>query len=218
MVGTVTAHAWELETESAPLALAVVGAGDQSSSRLRGVIAAAGLRHAFVSGSDVRTASHPDAVMALVVVRGHHDWPVLSAAIQRLDTIALVSEPSAIGAQHALSIGAVGYLGLSLPDATLTKAIRAIVRGEAGFSRSVLGHWLRGSINGSRPIDAQPLTQRQQEILDRIAHGDTDRQIAMRLGIATTTVHKHVRNLLARLHVANRAAAVAYARRRTPTG
>ncbi len=52
------------------------------------------------------------------------------------------------------------------------------------------------------------LTPRQRQILQRIAHGDTDKQIAEHLGIAVATAHKHVQNVLHRLKVPNRAAAV----------
>jgi two-component system nitrate/nitrite response regulator NarL len=52
------------------------------------------------------------------------------------------------------------------------------------------------------------LTPRQRQILQRIADGDTDKQIAEHLGIAVATAHQHVQNVLHRLNVPNRAAAV----------
>ena len=52
------------------------------------------------------------------------------------------------------------------------------------------------------------LTARQTEIVDLIAGGATDKEIAAALGIRTATAQKHVANLLRRLGVANRAAAV----------
>lgn len=65
--------------------------------------------------------------------------------------------------------------------------------------------WLDGI--GRR--DALPLTSRQRLILVHAAHGLTSRQIAGRLLISEGTVRKHLENSYKRLHVTNRAAAVA---------
>ncbi|NUR72823.1 MAG: helix-turn-helix transcriptional regulator [Hamadaea sp.] len=59
---------------------------------------------------------------------------------------------------------------------------------------------------------AATLTQRQRELLRLVAAGHTDRQIARRLGIAESTVRKHLQNVFERLQVANRAAAAAAVR------
>ena len=53
-----------------------------------------------------------------------------------------------------------------------------------------------------------PLTRRQQEILQYVAAGCTNRQIARQLGLSETTVRKHLENIFARLEVTSRTAAV----------
>ena len=64
------------------------------------------------------------------------------------------------------------------------------------------GRWLRSA-------DALPLTPRQRQVISLIARGAADKEIAESLGITTATAQKHVTNLLRRLKVPNRAAAVA---------
>jgi DNA-binding NarL/FixJ family response regulator len=67
--------------------------------------------------------------------------------------------------------------------------------------------WRRLERDAARSVTA--LTPRQHEIVSLIARGATDKEIGAALGIATATAQKHVTNILQRLQVPNRAAAVA---------
>jgi DNA-binding CsgD family transcriptional regulator/tetratricopeptide (TPR) repeat protein len=69
----------------------------------------------------------------------------------------------------------------------------------------------RASANGSDTVGSASLTQRQQDILRCIAQGMSDREIAVELGLSEHTVHRHVSNILLRLSLPSRAAAVAHA-------
>lgn len=60
------------------------------------------------------------------------------------------------------------------------------------------------------PPNTSPLTPRQVEIVELIARGMTNSQIAQRLVLTPGTVANHVENILRRLHVPNRAAAAAW--------
>ena len=115
-------------------------------------------------------------------------------------------------AADALERDLVGYLDATLGDAALERAVSgAVTRGELGFSRDIIGAWMRQrrATEAAAAAAAPRLTKRQHEIVSLIALGATDKEIASRLGIATTTAQKHVTNILQRLDVANRAAAVA---------
>jgi DNA-binding NarL/FixJ family response regulator len=83
------------------------------------------------------------------------------------------------------------------------------LRGESIYGREVVGAWLRDG-QGTRNAGegAGRLTARQREIVSLIARGATDKEIGAALGIRTATAQKHVANLLRRLGVPNRAAAV----------
>jgi DNA-binding NarL/FixJ family response regulator len=70
--------------------------------------------------------------------------------------------------------------------------------------------WFAG---GGRQVSAFPeLTEREREVLDLVARGLTNAAIAARLVVSEKTVRNHVSNVFAKLHVADRAEAVARAR------
>ena len=203
---------WRAPAPATSLGLARVhGADELTYFRLARLLERAGLRAGRNSdggGDDGRSES----TLELVVAMGPVDWKAVVKLRRRADTVVLTGEPSAIGERHALELGAVGYLPLHLGDEALCRALGAIARQQAGFSRTVLGQWLRDQTPRIRPLDPIPLTRRQEQILERIARGEADKQIAQHLGIATATVQKHVQVLLRRLGVRNRAAAVRFAR------
>jgi DNA-binding NarL/FixJ family response regulator len=107
----------------------------------------------------------------------------------------------------AIAHGAAGYVTVA-PVATLRRALRAALAGEAVFQRGVFGRWLRAQQRQSTSIARAPLTPRQQQILLMIAEGATNKEIAATLRLKRSTVEKHVSNLLKRLGARNRAAAV----------
>jgi DNA-binding NarL/FixJ family response regulator len=76
-------------------------------------------------------------------------------------------------------------------------------------------HWPSGTMFacGGRQVSAFPeLTEREREVLDLVARGLTNAAIAARLVVSEKTVRNHVSNVFAKLHVADRAEAVARAR------
>ena len=73
--------------------------------------------------------------------------------------------------------------------------------------------WFRAGAAGSAgPAPFTELTEREREVLDLVARGFTNAEIARRLVVSDKTVRNHVSNVFAKLHVADRAAAVAKAR------
>jgi LuxR family transcriptional regulator, maltose regulon positive regulatory protein len=80
---------------------------------------------------------------------------------------------------------------------------------EAGRAKG----WLERLATGPRPGGTQQLTKRQLEILQLIAQGLSNSDIAARLRLSDHTVKRHVANLLAKLRLSSRAAAAAYAAR-----
>jgi DNA-binding CsgD family transcriptional regulator len=110
----------------------------------------------------------------------------------------------------ALDAGFDGYLPERLPTTALRAAIHGVLRGEFAYRRDVLGKWLRSNHRvRHRDLASDPLTRRQREVIELIAGGATDKEIAATLGIRVGTAQKHVARLLHRLKVPNRASAVA---------
>jgi DNA-binding CsgD family transcriptional regulator len=67
---------------------------------------------------------------------------------------------------------------------------------------------LRRRLAGERPAPSAALTPREQEILDLVAEGKTNAEVARVLWVAPSTVKKHLENIYAKLGVGRRAAAV----------
>jgi DNA-binding CsgD family transcriptional regulator len=65
-------------------------------------------------------------------------------------------------------------------------------------------HPLTGDAPGPSPLDGVRLTPRSRQILDRLLHGDAEKQVAARLGISPHTVHTYVKQLHKTLGVSSR--------------
>jgi DNA-binding NarL/FixJ family response regulator len=114
----------------------------------------------------------------------------------------------------ALDAGASGYLLKESGRTDLARAIEAVRAGQAILDGGIAGRVLAGQPSRSAPNpQAFPyLTDREREILDLMARGLTNGAIAERLVLSDKTVRNHVSNIFAKIHVTDRAAAVARAR------
>jgi two-component system, NarL family, response regulator LiaR len=112
----------------------------------------------------------------------------------------------------AIRHGALGYLLKETSPDDLLKAIRSVARGEGFLSPSIAAKVMR-EINQpmSLPPTNDPLTLREVEILQLVAQGLTNDEIAARLVVSERTVRTHVSNILAKLQLANRTQAALYA-------
>jgi NarL family two-component system response regulator LiaR len=114
----------------------------------------------------------------------------------------------------ALRLGAQGFLTKDSSQQELIKAITTVCQGEGFLSPTLASKVLR-EINQPPTIPATkgPLTEREAEILEFLAQGLTNDQIAAKLVLSERTVRTHVSNMLAKLNLANRTQAVLYALR-----
>jgi DNA-binding NarL/FixJ family response regulator len=107
----------------------------------------------------------------------------------------------------AIEAGATGYLLKDAPRDELLRAVRAAAHGQAVLSPSVASRLM----NRVRAPGADPLSQRELEILELVAAGKTNREAAATLFISEATVKTHLLHIYAKLGVGDRAAAVAEA-------
>ena len=115
----------------------------------------------------------------------------------------------------AMRAGARGYLLKGADRAQILRSIEAVAQGEVVFSSGVASRVLAFFAAGSGAPAAVPfpeLTEREREILDLVARGLTNTEIAQRLFLSPKTVRNHVSNVFTKLQVAGRAEAVAQAR------
>jgi DNA-binding NarL/FixJ family response regulator len=116
----------------------------------------------------------------------------------------------------AMRAGARGYLvkGADSPD--VQRAISAVAGGEAifgpGVAERVLGYLTR-PLSARDDVVFPELTDREREVLELIAAGQANHQIAARLSLSPKTVRNNVSSIFAKLQVADRSEAIVRARR-----
>ncbi len=114
----------------------------------------------------------------------------------------------------AIRAGAMGYLLKDSTPEQLLQAIYDVHNGEASLHPSIALQLIR-EINqpSDLPPAEDPLSERELEVLRLVAQGLTNQEIADRLVRSEWTVRTHVRNILSKLHLANRTQAALYALR-----
>jgi DNA-binding NarL/FixJ family response regulator len=118
---------------------------------------------------------------------------------------------------EAVKAGASGYLLKEISIEEVADAIRSVAAGQSRLSPSMAAKLLKEfkqmstRADEARPLPAPRLTDREMEVLRLVAEGDNNRDIARKLFISENTVKNHIRNILEKLHLHNRLAAVAYA-------
>jgi DNA-binding NarL/FixJ family response regulator len=106
---------------------------------------------------------------------------------------------------QALRCGAKGYLLKDTPSTELADAIRAIHRGYTQFGPGLMEKAFSSAPTPEEPPEAfTQLTPREQEVLQLIATGCSNREIAEKLYISERTVKNHVNSLLRRLNLRDR--------------
>jgi NarL family two-component system response regulator LiaR len=114
----------------------------------------------------------------------------------------------------AIKAGALGYLLKDSSPRDLLEAIRDVHRGESFLHPAIARKLVRElSQPQDLPPAAEPLTEREVEVLELVAHGLSNEAIAGRLFLSERTVRGHVSHILAKLHLANRTQAALYALR-----
>ena len=114
----------------------------------------------------------------------------------------------------AIRAGALGYLLKDSAPDELIRAIRQVHRGESSLHPAVARKLLREvSQPSKRDADADPLTEREVEVLRLVAAGWSNREIACQLEISEATVRTHVSNILSKLNLCSRTQAALYALR-----
>ena len=119
---------------------------------------------------------------------------------------------------EAIKSGAEGYLLKDMSEEELERMLRGIESGEPPLSRGlaarILQEFARVSRHASSKERPDDLTARERDVLQLVAGGATNREIAAALFVSENTVNFHMKNILAKLHLKNRAHAAAYAVRR----
>ncbi|MDQ3936564.1 MAG: response regulator transcription factor [Actinomycetota bacterium] len=113
----------------------------------------------------------------------------------------------------AMRAGARGYVLKGADQAEILRALRSVAAGEAIFGPGVADR-IVGLFSAARrrPEPFPDLTEREREVLEQIARGRGNAEIARRLSVTPKTVRNHVSNILNKLQVVDRAQAIVRAR------
>jgi NarL family two-component system response regulator LiaR len=115
---------------------------------------------------------------------------------------------------QAIKAGALGYLLKDSSPQELMQAIHDVCNGRMSLHPNIA---LKLIDELNRPTDekatAEPLTEREVEVLKLVAKGQSNQEIAELLIVSERTVGAHVSNILSKLHLANRTQAALYALR-----
>lgn len=118
----------------------------------------------------------------------------------------------------ALEAGAVGYVLKGSSAAELIRAVHATIDGETYVTPTLVARLLARTRRASEPARPSPvqsgLTQREEQILDCVAAGQTNKEIARRLDLSEKTVKHYMTNIMQKLQVRNRVEAALMAKRR----
>jgi len=155
-------------------------------------------------------ATAPDVVILdLLLPRraGHEAIPELLRRSPRTRVLVLSSQAAPSWVRRALSAGAAGYLTKRASDRELAAAIRCVASGE-GYVEPSLGAMLVVD-NSQAALEA--LSERERDVLQLLALGYTNQEIAGRLFISVRTVDTHRAHIMLKLGLETRAELVMFA-------
>ena len=163
--------------------------------------------------------SFPDVVVidiAMPLLNGIEAARQLRRVLPQTKVIVLTMYADNDYVLRALQAGVQGYLLKKAAAAELLEAIRAVERGgfylSSEISRVVIERYL--SSEGSSAEEAVALSDRERQILQLVAEGHTNRQIATALGISPKTVDTHRTRLMTKLDIHDTPGLVRYAIRK----
>jgi DNA-binding NarL/FixJ family response regulator len=116
----------------------------------------------------------------------------------------------------AMQAGARGYILKGADKAEVLRTVQIVAQGEALFSAGIASRltafFQRGGKGDTAVTPFPDLTEREREILNLIAHGKNNQEIASTLHISSKTVSNHISNIFNKLQVADRAQAIVKAK------
>ena len=116
----------------------------------------------------------------------------------------------------AMCAGARGYILKGADKAEVLATVKAVAEGQAlfgpGIAVRLVAFFRRGRLEDTAEAPFPDLTDREREVLNLIARGKNNREIADQLHISSKTVSNHISNIFNKLQVADRAQAIVKAR------
>ncbi len=150
----------------------------------------------------------PDVVLMdllIPVIDGISATSIIRRESPETRVIALTSVVDSALVTGSIRAGAVGYLLKDADANELRTVIKAVAAGQVQFSPQVSSYLLREL---QEPVKPTTLTDREAQVLNLLAQGKSNKEIASYLQIAEDTVKSHIRHILTKLGVQSRTQAV----------
>jgi DNA-binding NarL/FixJ family response regulator len=140
----------------------------------------------------------------------------LRSSLPRATALVLSATTDQKHLASAIEAGAAGVMHKSAPMSELVEAVRRLAAGEQLLSQQEVIGALRLLVrvresNREAQLAIDRLTPREREVLQALAEGWSDKEIATRLHVGVGTVHSHVTNILSKLEVSSRLQALVFA-------
>jgi len=167
---------------------------------------------------EMTRALRPDVILmdiAMPVLNGLEATRQILAANPAAKVVILSAHSDDEYIERMIDVGVVGFLEKQTSAEILTKAIRVVAGGATFFSPSIA----RRLNTGARPRDRDGLlkpngarlTSRESEVLQLVAEGSANKQVAAELSISIKTVEKHRQHLMDKLNIHDTAGLTRYA-------
>ncbi len=140
---------------------------------------------------------------------------LLSAELPEVKVVVVTASEDDADLFEAIKSGAEGFISKNLESDRFFELLEGVTHGEPaltpGLARKLLREFAQPAQH-SADQDFEPLTERETDVLDQLVQGvTTNRELAAQLNISENTVKYHLRNILYKLHLHNRAEVIAYA-------
>ncbi len=161
----------------------------------------------------------PDVILmdiAMPVLNGLEATRQILAADPRAKVVVLSAHSDEVYVERMNEAGAAGFLEKQTSAEILTKAIREVAQGKEFYSPSIAKRLRENQTkpldrNGLHKTQSVRLTSRESEVLQLVAEGSANKQVASELGISIKTVEKHRQHVMQKLNIHETAGLTRYA-------
>lgn len=161
---------------------------------------------------------HPDLIFMDINMPGPNGLEAtraIKAELPETKVIMLTVSDDERDLFEAIKSGAEGYLLKNLREEEFAEFVSRVSRGEPvmspGMAKKLLQEFAQLKQEQHRQQDEGGLTDRERQVLEQVARGLANKEIAAALYISENTVNYHTKNIVSKLHVRNRAEVIAWA-------
>ena len=159
-------------------------------------------------------AHKPDVVLMDVVMPGQsgiEGTPAVLQAVPDAKVLVLSMQDDPRYVHEAFEAGASGYVLKEAADTEVVGAVRAVAAGERYLHPALGARLIAAEAEERRRAEADPLSEREREVLRLLALGHTNQEIAKLLYISVRTAETHRAHIMQKLNLGSRAELVRYA-------